>query len=345
MDDNSGTVVMFPSTTLLSTREEWRGCAEYLAELGYRSLLLDWPGWHQRNIPLNWAVEDDVRDHAVLSAFAEYAHSALSHAFSENQGAPIHVVAAGANATIHAKRALNELANDGKTFSSLTCFSPSWRFYLTRSISEGFTRKLERRKALASWILQNGLVRSKLAFRLYRSKFVISKLTRRFYEDKIQGNPDLLDAKREVIVRDRPLSLDAAMILGEFDCVTTTSALLKELLDIDTSDECAGHDDSDDDDGLLNIRVNSSKKDKMVGNSGRSDQQPLLLVLPQDLRGKDKTEQGVIRDWAEHHDINISEIPGKLFCHEESPALSATVLNEFFTSSVKVGNVSRKFYS
>jgi hypothetical protein len=39
-----------------------------------------------------------------------------------------------------------------------------------------------------------------------------------------------------------------------------------------------------------------------------------------------------VKEWAEFADIKTTSIPGKLFTHEESPALSATILHEFFES-------------
>lgn len=324
-----GTVVMFPSTTLLSSREEWRSCGEYLSDLGYRIFLFDWPGWHKRNVPLNWSMEDDVRDQKLVSAFADYAYTALLHSYSENGDTSIHVVAAGGNSAIHASRAIRELRNEGRLFHSLTCFTPAWRFYLPRTVPEGYPRKLQLRKAVASWFLLNGFIRSSLAFRLYRSKFTISKLTRRLYEEKIQRNPDLLDSKREVIMRDRPLSLDAAMILGKFDSVSSTPDLLKELLDIKTSYGNTEHEDSDDDDGLLNIRVPSLPANVEERDA---DQAALnvCIVFPQDVVKKDREELRVIREWAEHHRVRTEEMPGKILCHEESPAISATILDGFF---------------
>jgi hypothetical protein len=55
----------------------------------------------------------------------------------------------------------------------------------------------------------------------------------------------------------------------------------------------------------------------------------LQLVVPEDGVSQDKAEMSTIQKWAEHHGVHVSSIPGKLFCHEESPALSATILHEF----------------
>ena len=323
---------MFPSTTLLSTREEWRACAEYLGDLGYRSLLVDWPGWHQRNVPLNWAIEDDIREQTLISTFAKYAYSVLDHSRLEYPNSPINIAVSGANAALHVIRAINELDDGRNSFGSLTCFCPSWRFYLTRWVPEGYPRRLERRRATAAWMLTNCFARSKVAFRMYRSKVGISKLSKRLYEEKIQNNQDLLDSKREVIMRDRPLSLDVAMILGQFNSVSSTPDLLKELLSIDTNDSDGNnnHEDSDDDDGLLNIRVPNSNVLESNPETAVSKRK-LFLVFPQDVVPKDKEELSVIREWAEHHGYGTVDIPGRIFCHEESPALSATIINNFIS--------------
>lgn len=336
VERSKGTLVMFPSTTLLSSREEWRECAEYLADIGYQSVLLDWPGWHQKNIPLNWALEDDVAQKSVISTYAQFAYSALDHIQREFPNSSLHAVAAGGNSGVHVKRALGELDGDNSHFSSLTCFSPSWRFYLTRYVSEGYPRKLARRQAIADWFLSSFFTRSKTMYRLYRSKLGLSKLTKRFYDEKLQHNSDLLEAKREVITRDRPLSIDAAMIAGHFDPVSSTQEFLTQLMGHDASAESAHPDDSDDDDSLLNIKVPNWVKPSPSPEQTTPEQCSsgirLHLVFPQDVAGKDKRELQTIREWAEHAKISTSEIPGKLFCHEESPALSATLIHQFLST-------------
>ena len=335
----TATLLMFPSTTLLSSREEWRACAEYLADLGYQSILFDWPGWHQRNAPLNWSIEDDIVEKNVLSTFAEFAYSALGHASSNYAERPIHIVIAGGNGGVHVKRALAELAREGAGFASFACFSPTWRFYLKRRVPEGFPRKLARRQAIAETLLDHTFVRSKALFRIYKSKLGLSRLTKRFYEDKIQHNADMLEAKREVIMRERPLTIDAAMIVGHFDPVSSTHDLVKELVGIDPTATEDHNDDSDEDDSLLNIKVPNWAKQQAKSETGSqrpvSDPLktiPILLVIPEDVIGADKIELKTVAEWSQHAGATISCIPGKLFAHEESPALSATILHEFIES-------------
>ena len=334
-----GTVVMFPSCTLLSSKEEWRPAAEYLADVGYRSVLIDWPGWHNRNEPLNWSIEDDVNGKTLVSTFTEFAYTALSH-ISESEmgdGTHMHVCAAGGPAAVHIRRAIHELENDKIRFNSLICFSPSWRFYLTRYVPEGYPRKLARRRMILDMLMSSFFVRSKTMYRIYKSKFGLAKLTRRFYDEKIQHNPELLQAKKDVLMRDRPLSIDAAMISGYFDPVSSTPEFLQELLAVAPSNLEDHHDDSDDDDSLLNIKVPNWVKSE--SSNVTSDSDPVRsnisvhLVFPQDVSGADKTELSTVRLWAEKTpNVSVSDIPGKLFCHEENPALTATLIQQFLSS-------------
>ena len=303
-------------------------------------MLVDWPGWHQRNMPLNWCIEDDIDQKSLVSTFTQFAYTALRHSreVRSNPDERVHVATVGGNGGVHVKRALVELGKESQTFTSLTCFSPSWRFYLTRYVPEGYPRKLARRRAIAETALSHMFVRSKTMFRIYKSKLGLSRLTKRLYEDKIQHNPDLLESKRDVITRDRPLTIDAAMILGQFDPVSSTQDLIKELVGIDPSATDGDHaDDSDDDDSLLNLKVpnwvKKSSADDLVAadpDSGPNFTIPTHFVFPLDVDAGDKSELATIREWAEHGGCHISEIPGKLFCHEESPALSAAILRDYF---------------
>ena len=335
------TLVLFPSCSLLSTKEEWREFAEYLSELGFKSVLLDWPGWHNRNEPMNWALEDDVESKTLISTFTEFAYSSLKHISESAPSSSLHVCAAGGASAVHLKRAISELNKESIRFDSFTCFSPSWRFYLTRSVSEGFPRKLARRRSIADWFLSSFFVRSKMMYRLYRSKFGLAKMTKRLYVDKIQHNPDRLSLKKQVIMRERPLSIDAAMIAGHFDPVSSTPEFINELVGFDPAAEPdQHHDDSDDDDSLLNIKVpnwvkSETSEPSAASTSTNTDTSTMKihLVFPQDVSGADKTELRTVRQWAEKSDnVVISEIPGKLFCHEENPALSATIMQEFLAS-------------
>jgi hypothetical protein len=337
--DQRGTVVFFPSCTLLSTKEEWRNSADLLTTVGFRCILFDWPGWHNRNSPLNWSIEDEVQARRLVSTMTHFAYSALDHIHSLEEGrSNTHIVAAGGHAGVHVRRALSELGSEGKNgFKSLTCFSPSWRYYLTRFVPEGYPRKLARRRAIADWLLDNCFVRSRLMFRIYRSKFGLAKLTRRLYETKLQHDQELLAQKRDIIVRDRPLCIDAAMMSGYFDPVTSTQEFIGELLGVDTSrDEAdASNDDSDDDDSLLNIKVpNWVKTENRTDSASETDYAVngvrIQLVFPQDVQGLDKKELGTVRDWARDvANVTCNEIPGKLFCHEENPALAATIIQDF----------------
>ena len=291
---------------------------------------------------MNWSLEDDVDQKSLISTYAEFAYSALKHVGEKyaSDAPQLGVVSAGGNGAIHVRRALDELGKDKTSFGVLMCFSPSWRFYLTRYVPEGYPRKLARRRAIADWFLTSFFTRSKTMFRLYKSKLGLSRLTRRFYEEKIQHNPRLLEGKREVITRDRPLSIDAAMIAGHFDPVSSTPEFVKELVGHDPAADIQQHaDDSDDDDSLLNIKVpnwakpnNPTSSDSDTG-SKKIDSLQIRLVFPQDVTGKDKTELRTIREWAEHAGVSTTDIPGKLFCHEESPALSATIIHQFLTDA------------
>lgn len=332
-----GTLVLYPSCTLLSTNEEWREAAELLSSVGYNCLLFDWPGWHSRNAPLNWAIEDDVRNKTVISTMTHFAYESLKHV--ESECGPVHVVTSGGLGGVHLRRALMELLKESTNFKSLTCFSPSWRFYLTRSVPEGYPRKLSRRRALADWFLDTCFVRSRTMYRIYRSKLGLSKMTRRLYEDKIQHNPDLLEQKREVIIRDRPLAIDAAMISGHFDPVSSTQELIHELLGADTKTSQDHNDDSDDDDSLLNIKVPNWVKSEKSQNTTATELETnkkelkVNLVFPQDVSGVDKRELDTIREWAKNtKNVSVSVIPGKLFCHEENPALSASAIEQFVSN-------------
>ena len=325
---------MFPSTTLLSTREEWRGAANFLADLGYRSVLVDWPGWHQSNIPLNWSMEDEIGKKSMVDAFSDFAVSTLRHIHTSHNTGVIHVVCAGGNSAVYARRAMDQLGKEECHFGSLTCFSPSWRFYLPRTVIEGYPRKLARRQRFGAIFLSTFFVRSKMAFRIYKSKFGLAKLTRRLYDEKIQMNPELLEAKREVITRDRPLALDAAMIVGELDAVSSTESFLRELLGADLSTDQA-EDSDDEDDGLLNLHVPQWAKQSegaVSGSKGEPRAIPIQVVIPQDADSADLREMRSVRDWAFHSGAVVSEISGKLFAHEESPALSASILHEFFAN-------------
>jgi len=340
-----GTFVLFPSTTLLSSREEWRECSNFLSELGYRSILIDWPGWHHRNIPLNWAIEDDVNDKTLVSAFTHFAYSALTHVNENFPGGPLHIATSGGGTAVHIRRALAEANKDMVTnFKSLSCFSPTWRFYLTRQVPEGYPRKLARRQAIADAVLDSLFVRSKTMYRLYKSKLGLSRLTRRFYEEKIQHNPEILERKKEVITRDRPLTIDAAMIVGHLNAVKSTEELISELFGTSTETSDISNESDDDDDNLLNIKVPQWAKaektdgqedaDEVVSPTTTAKEHPLSihLVIPEDALPKDKSEMALIQKWAEHENIPVASVPGKLFCHEESPALSATILHEFVSS-------------
>ena len=334
VDSVKATIVIFPSTTLLSSREEWRSCAEYLADLGYQSVLMEWPGWHQTNSPLNWALEDDIMDKTIISTFTKFTHSALHHITSLYSATPLHVAASGGCGTVHIIRALTELGQTSG-FKSVTCFSPTWRFYLTRYVEEGYPRKLSRRQSIAAHILDTSFVRSKMMYRIYKSKFGLSKLTRRLYEEGIQHNEDLLETKKAVITRDRPLTIDAAMMVGRFDPVISTHQLIETLMNVDPSNSVDHQDDSDDDDSLLNIKVPNWIKSEP---STADPAQPVLirpfrlhLVFPQDAVAKDKAEMQLVAEWAKHHNVHVSDIPGKLFCHEESPALTATIIHDYLS--------------
>ena len=329
---------MFPSCTLLSSKEEWRESAELLSSIGFDCVMLDWPGWHSRNDPLNWAIEDDVKNKSIISTMTHFAYESLKEIGSA-QG-PVHVVTAGGAPGVHVRRALSELLKEKGNFRSLTCFVPSWRFYLTRSVPEGYPRKLARRRAVADWFLESFFVRSRTMFRLYRSKLGLSKITRRLYDEKIQHNPDLLQQKRDVITRDRPLTIDAAMISGHFDPVSSTQELIEELLGVDTSSREEHNDDSDDDDSLLNIKVPNWVKSDKPNTVKDKESEAIVhslkvhLVFPQDVSGADKRELETIREWAKKSEnVSVSEIPGKLFCHEENPALTANAIEQFLSSS------------
>lgn len=334
------TFVLFPSTTLLTTREEWRECAGFLNEMGYRCILLDWPGWHQRNIPLNWAIEEDVNDRTLVSAYTHFAYTALQHFDKCFGDSPLHIAVSGGNSAIHIRRALNEANLDSPTqYKSISCFSPTWRFYLSRYVPEGYPRKFARRQAIAETLLDGCFVRSKNMFRLYKSKIGLTKLTKRLYEEPIQSHPDRFELKKEVITRDRPLSIDAAMITGRFDPVNSTEQFISELVGIDSSqtpNQGNASDDDEDDDNLLSIKVPQWAKNGVTEKANVSTkEQPskpdlfVHLVIPEDAVSKDKTEMRTVSEWATHNNASVSHIPGRLFCHEESPALSASILDEF----------------
>jgi hypothetical protein len=341
--DFKGTLVFFPSCSLLSSKEEWRQSATLLSSVGFRSMLFDWPGWHQRNAPLNWALEDDVAKKSLISTMTQFAYSVLKHVDSKCvDKADIHIVTAGGNGAVHVRRALGELLTESNKFKSLTCFAPSWRFYLTRYVPEGYPKKLARRRSIADWVLDNCFVRSATMFRIYRSKFGLAKIARRLYDQKLQHNADLFEQKREVIMRDRPLAIDAAMICGYFDPVCSSEELINELLRVNTSDTETHNDDSDDDDSLLNIKVpnwvKTQKVDQGLSELGSLVEPPNLklhLVFPQDVSDADKRELDVIRQWSTKASYTtVSDMPGKIFCHEENPAIAATLIEKFLDNTV-----------
>jgi len=351
--DAKATFVLFPSTTLLTTREEWRECAGFLTGMGYRCILIDWPGWHQRNIPLNWALEEDVNDRTLVSAFTHFAYSALKHFDVSYSDVPLHLAVCGGNSAIHIRRALQEANMDSPTrFKSISCFSPTWRFYLSRYVPEGYPRKFARRQAIAEAVLDGCFVRSKNMFRLYKSKVGLSKLTKRLYEEPVHCHPERFESKKEVITRDRPLSIDAAMITGRFDPVSSTEQFISELFGIhssQSSNEGSVSDDDEDDDNLLSIKVpqwaKNGSTDEAPGSISSSTAESDIavhLVIPEDAVNKDKSEMRIVSDWANHHDATVSSIPGRLFCHEESPALSASLLDEFVSTKSKVTQDEKK---
>ena len=321
------TFVLFPSTTLLSTREEWRETANLLSNVGYESILLDWPGWHKQNSPMNWSLEDDVKEGTIVSTFTDFAHVALKHVHStRNPDAEIHVVCVGLNSVVHVRRALDELS--GIHIKSLICFSPTWRFYLPRSVPDGYPRKLVRRQGIADWFLSNWFVRSKLCFRIYKSKFGLSKITRRLYEEKLQFTSELLLAKRDVIVRDRPLSIDAAMIAGHFDVANTTRDFVQLLFGLPEET----HPEDDEDDEILGIHVPNWATSKPTPTTSSETKPTLLLhlVVPQDVNAADRKELDSIL--AHRGNVTVKEVPGKLFSHEEYPAVAAEAIDSLVVS-------------
>jgi hypothetical protein len=335
-DEIRGTIVLLPTVSLLSTREEWRECAEYLADIGYRSILVDWPGWSHRSPPLNWAVENDLTaTDSASSLLTDFAHTIISSAQVEYGDAPMSVGAAGGVASIHALRATSKMTVPVPICS----FSPTWRFYLTRYVPEGYPRKLARRRAIAEWFLANIFCRSRTLFNIYKSKLGLSKISRRFYEDKIQHDSNRLEAKREVILRDRPLSIDSAMILGRFCPVESTQEFISELLTLPKESETESPgDDSDDDDNLLNIKVPEWTKRRTESTTQGADPtlgrvetpNALHLVIPEDAVPQDRKEMDLVEKWANGvGHITVSTIPGRLACHEESPALSASIIHDF----------------
>lgn len=330
-------LVFFPSCSLLSTKEEWRESAELLSNVGYKCILIDWPGWHTRNTPINWAIEEDSKCGRLVSTMTDFAYATLQHIKSTaSVKEEMHVVVAGGSSAVHIKRALLEMSSPD---TSLTCFAPSWRFYLTRFVSEGYPRKLSRRRSIADWFLDRLFVRSRMMFKMYRSKVSLAKLTRRLYENKLQHNSALLDQKRNIIMRDRPLSIDAAMISGYCDPITSTSEFIDELIGAASSVHEEGNDDSDDDDGLLNIKaptwVMSTPDEKSVSSDVQEHTKnliPIHLVFPQDVVTADRKEMDTVRIWADHaqsSNVSISEIAGKLFSHEEHPALAASIIQDY----------------
>ena len=338
-DEPKATFALFPSSSLLSTREEWRECAEFLCDIGYRCILFDWPGWHQRNIPLNWAIEADVQERTLVSAYTQFAYTALKHMDETYSESPLHVAVAGGSAAIHIRRALAEVNIDKPTnFRSLSCFSPTWRYYLARCVPEGYPRKFARRQSLAEVLLDTCFVRSKMMYRIYKSKIGLRKLTKRMYEEPIQSIPERLESKREVITRDRPLSIDAAMITGRFDPVQSTQQFISELFTpSEVTHEGSVSDDDEDDDNLLSIKVPQwAKIEEGAEKKGMDDDMSSIkihVVIPEDAVNQDKAEMRVVADWANHHNATVSYIPGRIMCHEESPALSASLLDEFVNQS------------
>jgi hypothetical protein len=335
------TFALFPSSSLLSTREEWRECAEFLCDSGYRCLLIDFPGWHQRNIALNWAIEEDVQARTLVSAYTQFAYTALKHIDETYIDGPLHLAAAGGNTAIHIRRALEEANIDSPTrFKSMSCFSPTWRFYLARYVPEGYPRKFARRQSLAETLLDACFVRSKTMYRIYKSKIGLSKLTKRMYEEPIQSNPERLESKREVITRDRPLSIDAAMITSRFDPVQSTEQFISELFGSRSNEATANgsvSDDDEDDDNLLSIKVPQWAKNETIDNTTPNieiadSSIKIHLIIPEDAVGQDKAEMRTVVEWANHHNAAVSYIPGRLMCHEESPALSASLLDEFVSN-------------
>lgn len=326
VENSKTTLVLFPSTSLLSSREEWRGAAELLSDAGYTSILVDWPGWHQRSMPLNWCIEDDVDQKRLVSTFTSFAYSALKHA--DSFGGPVHAVCVGGSAAVHVHRALQELhsADNVLLDCSLTCFSPTWRNYLTRTVADGYPQKLARRKWVADWLLSNMFVRSKMAFRIYKSKFGLCKLTRRHYDEKLQMNTNLLESKREVICRDRPLSIDAAMMAGHFDPINTGKELADELFGKEETGETA--EDDDEDDALLGLQIPHWVKQTTLVSANTRKPTRLHFVIPQDCDSTDLLEMKNITQCAPQ-DAKISEIHGRLFAHEEYPALAATLIDSY----------------
>jgi hypothetical protein len=332
---------MFPSTSLLSTREEWRECGNFLADMGFRCILVDWPGWHQRNTPLNWAMEEDVTDHTLISAYTHFVYTALRHFDATFTDGSLHIATAGGNASIHVRRALTESNMDSPTrYKSLSCFSPTWRFYLSRFVPEGYPRKFARRQWLAETLLDGCFVRSKNMYRIYKSRVGLSKLTKRMYEEPIKTHAVRFESKKEVITRDRPLTIDAAMIAGRFDPVNSTQQFLSELFAVNpdtTKRDGNVSDDDEDDDTLLSIKVPQWAKDQGDDNQeslpNQSDENQdritVHMILPEDAIKSDQSDLRVVKEWAIHHGASVSSIPGRLFCHEESPALSASILSEF----------------
>ncbi len=339
------TILLLPSMTLVSSKEEWRECAEYLADLGYRSIIADWPGWSTRSGPLNWALEDDISQDTNSSwIFTDFTCSLMTHSSKAYPLSPMSLVAAGGIPLVHSIRAIKHLSsrNDITLPTSIVSFSPTWKYYLIRYLPEGFPRKLGRRRVLLSWILSSSLIRSRTLFKLYTSKYSIAKVTRSLYEGKIQHDEALFNSKRNVLLRDRPLQIDRALVLGHLNPVKDSQEYIQTILSVLSPNgiqktESNSNDDSDDDDSLLNIKVPDWTKTTHLSCAcdthlplGRI---ALSFVIPEDVVDHDRREMELVQEWIGNM-ATIKSIPGRLACHEESPALSATLIHELVCGSV-----------
>lgn len=200
-------VLCLPAFSTVSTREELRPLALFLAGRGFRCILSDWPGFGGSDrLRLDYGP-------SLLRAFLA--------AFVAERGPGLGVIACG-----HAAGYALEL---GRTrpglVSALVLVAPTWRGPLPTAMGE-------HRRGAYGWVRRaiRTPILGELLYRANTSAPVLGLMMRRHvYSDPSTVSPALIEAKRQVARRPGARFGSAAFVTGALDPVADRAAFLALL--------------------------------------------------------------------------------------------------------------------
>lgn len=312
---SSSTVVLIPSFTLASSKEEWRPCARKLYELGFNTAIVELPGFALTQGSLNAALLTTDRP---MDTFNSY----LSQFFDfmrENTGnSRLNVVAAGGQTAAIAAAALEDSASQNFRLISL---APEARQYLRADTAVGFPRRLARKQQrLYSLLTDWNIVR-----KIFQSSWFMRKLSRNLYESEI--SPDRFMLHHVALARPGvDWNFHAAVYCGYLDVVKATDQLAKSIMFLEDErndeDPNTAFDTDEEDDVIFNARplplvqkisIDSWRPSSFTKNAG--------LILPGNFRGFHELEI-VARKFS----VPTVKVAGRLHCHEEFPGTVAEAI-------------------